>query len=554
MKRWIVPIIAVVVLAVLIGWRIAGYRQGLAQQQTQRIAMRSRPMTVAAATVGYHDMSQGISAAANITSPLTVHVASRVAARILQVTVHEGDPVRVGQVLIRLDPSDLQAQLLQSEAALAGARSRFTQAQIGQAPTTTAVNTQIVEARAALQSAQHRLKQAKYGASPTSSQVQTAIAQAQADVEAAQAGYQQAVASANDEIASAQQSANEAKATWQNARAFADREGQLAGKGYIAQQDVDTARTQESVSHSQYLGAMQQISLVQAKVAADTKVAKAKVDQAKAALSYAKANTAQNLMSDQNIQALQQAVDQARASLQAAEAQRAQVPEYRQNLAALQQAVDQAQAQAQFARVQLSYTVIRSPVDGFVLTRNSDPGAMAPASSLAANPLLTLVAIRTVWVEIPIPEYQSAQVRYGQLARVSVDALPGRTFTGRVIQITPGANPQSRDFTVRVELPNPNYLLKPGLFAHVYILTHSRPHVLSVAREAEQTDPSGQTFAWLVQNHVVHKQRVEFGMVGDRYVEVKSGLQPGRQVVVLSQPGLREGTKVRIGKEGAKYA
>ena len=87
--------------------------------------------------------------------------------------------------------------------------------------------------------------------------------------------------------------------------------------------------------------------------------------------------------------------------------------------------------EAQDAKAQLANTVLKSPINGFVTARYMDPGAMPTAG----QPILAVQSARQVWVTVPVPEEVSRSIHQGQPAAVRLDALPGRTFTGKVAQI-----------------------------------------------------------------------------------------------------------------------
>jgi len=130
----------------------------------------------------------------------------------------------------------------------------------------------------------------------------------------------------------------------------------------------------------------------------------------------------------------------------------------------------QAEARRDVLRRQLDEACLEAPADGIVSRRVAEPGELATPGSV----LLTLVRLDTVYVQLYIPEPLIGQVRYGQLVKVRVDSWPERTFEGRVIYVSPEAEFTPRTvqtkedrtrlvFRVKVALPNPEGLLKPGM-------------------------------------------------------------------------------------------
>jgi RND family efflux transporter MFP subunit len=146
------------------------------------------------------------------------------------------------------------------------------------------------------------------------------------------------------------------------------------------------------------------------------------------------------------------------------------------------------------------------------------------------------------------------QVKVGQPLEFSTDALPGRTFTGKVMFINPAIDPASRSAKVVAEVPNRDGALKGGSFAKGRILVATRQGLLQVPREAllnwkveEQTAE-----VWVVQGDKAEKRVVKTGLANHVTVEVVDGVKAGEQVVVRGGFQLREGDRVAVAKgEGA---
>jgi HlyD family secretion protein len=277
-----------------------------------------------------------------------------------------------------------------------------------------------------------------------------------------------------------------AEANLANATATYNRLSDLYKQGFIATQEVDDARTAVGVQQ-------------------------AALDQARAALDYAKANTAQK-------------------------------PAYEQSLAALRASVAAAEAGVKGAESQRADTVLTAPFDGFVTGRYVDPGAVVTAG----QPILAVQYMRQVWATVSVPEELSGRIRLGQTAGVTLDALPGRTFTGAVTQINPAADPQSRQFAVRVTLDNPDGLIKPGTYAHVRIETE-RIRSLTVAREAVQHGEAGAYVIVVDAQNRAHIRPITLGTSGTNAIAVTAGLSPGEKVVTLTAFPLKDGQQVSLG-------
>jgi len=159
---------------------------------------------------------------------LNVKISSKISGRINYLQVHEGDRVRRGQVLVRLDASEIEAEVRRQQAAVAEAEYRLAQAQINEGPTKTNVETQIKQQAAAVASAKADL-----------AQVQENLASQVATEEADVADLQARAQSAQATIENARAHINSVKATLGNAVTRQNRILDLYKQGYIAAQDVD---------------------------------------------------------------------------------------------------------------------------------------------------------------------------------------------------------------------------------------------------------------------------------------------------------------------------
>ena len=111
-----------------------------------------------------------------------------------------------------------------------------------------------------------------------------------------------------------------------------------------------------------------------------------------------------------------------------------------------------------------------SPVDGFVSKRNLDPGAFAGANTV----ILSVVDISTVRMVANLVEKDFKRVQPGVEAVVEVDAFPGESFRGQVSRVAPVFDPATRTASMEIEVPNPGFRLKPGMYARVRLTADRR--------------------------------------------------------------------------------
>lgn len=173
----------------------------------------------------------------------------------------------------------------------------------------------------------------------------------------------------------------------------------------------------------------------------------------------------------------------------------AQVKVAESNAAAAAAVVRQRAAQLAQSRVELERTAIRAPVNGVIIKRSVERGQTVAASLQAPELFIIAENLADMRVDTAVDEAEIGRIRNGQRATFTVDAFPGRTFEGKVLQIRKAAQKESNVVTYMVEVsaPNPGHVLLPGMTANVRVLTDSREQVLKVANAALRYRPPGAT-------------------------------------------------------------
>ena len=175
---------------------------------------------------------------------------------------------------------------------------------------------------------------------------------------------------------------------------------------------------------------------------------------------------------------------------------------------------------------------IRSPRTGFVLDKNVVEGARV----MAGQDLYRIGDLRHIWVTAEIYEFDAPWVKVGQPAQMELSYEEGKVYEGKVAYIYPRLNELTRTLGVRLEFPNPDIRLKPGMFATVYIQYRRVDDVLAIPTEAILD--SGRRKIVFVSTGDGHFEPREIvtGLVGDRHLtEVISGLEAGEEIVVSGQ-------------------
>jgi RND family efflux transporter MFP subunit len=190
------------------------------------------------------------------------------------------------------------------------------------------------------------------------------------------------------------------------------------------------------------------------------------------------------------------------------------------------------QAEAAFdqARTHLDHTRVHAPFDGIVTERRVDPGALAAPGV----PLLTVEAGGQYRLEAAVDERDLTFVRLGQPVVVSLDTWDGQPLSGKVAQIVPAADPASRSFTVKIDLP-PNKNLRSGVFGRASFFRGTRQAVF-IPQSAASERGQLQIVYVVGTNNIAALRYVTLGAEQQQGREVLSGLSPG-EVVVASPAG-----------------
>jgi len=199
----------------------------------------------------------------------------------------------------------------------------------------------------------------------------------------------------------------------------------------------------------------------------------------------------------------------------------------------------QTQARLDELKITLSNTNIVSPVDGFIGRRNLDQGAFAGANTA----ILSVVEISTVRLVSNLVEKDFKRVTAGVVALIEVDAFPGEQFTGVVSRVAPVFDAATRTASMEIEVPNPGFRLKPGMFARVKLTVDRRADALTVPRNAV-VDSDGKRGVFLVDGQSAKFRPVTTGLQDNERIEILSGLEEGTRVITTGALALRDGDRI----------
>jgi RND family efflux transporter MFP subunit len=259
-------------------------------------------------------------------------------------------------------------------------------------------------------------------------------------------------------------------------------------------------------------------------------------------------NRATVLARENDLRVAESALERAKASFQRGliSQQALEDAEARHSAALSQVTVAKAQLTSTQARldelkINLANTVLAAPMDGVVSKRNLDPGAFAGGNTV----VLSLVDISTVRLIANLVERDFKRIEPGGHATVEVDAFPGEQFVGRVNRVAPVFDPATRTATMEIQIPNPGFRLKPGMYARVRLTADRRPNALAVPRNAV-VDIGGKRGVYRLDGEVAQFHAVETGLSDGDYIEVVNGLEEGARIVTVGALALRDGDRVSV--------
>jgi RND family efflux transporter MFP subunit len=172
----------------------------------------------------------------------------------------------------------------------------------------------------------------------------------------------------------------------------------------------------------------------------------------------------------------------------------------------------------------------RSPVSGIVTEKKAVQGMRF----MPGEALYQITDLSSVWVLADVFEQDIGLVKTGAKARVTLDAYPGKPFTGDITYVYPTLKAETRTVQVRVELANPGGMLKPGMFAQVELASAPARRVVTIPLSAVIDSGTRRIALVQVKEGRFEPREVKLGARSDDYVEVLDGVADGEQVVVAA--------------------
>jgi len=229
----------------------------------------------------------------------------------------------------------------------------------------------------------------------------------------------------------------------------------------------------------------------------------------------------------------------------------ARVDSARQSLSVAQSDLMAAQADLEEFKARMLQTKILAPDDGFISTRQAKLGSVTSGAAGSSSALFTMVRDSRIELNAEVSELDLPGIRAGQAVSITSDADPSKRYTGRVREIAPVVDAQTRIGLVRISLP-PNAELRPGMFVRGTLSLGSAPAL--VVPETALLFKEGRPFVFVLKGEPrqdstaqASARSIQTGARNGGFVEVRSGLSAGEQIILSGAGYLKDGDTVRIG-------
>ncbi len=239
----------------------------------------------------------------------------------------------------------------------------------------------------------------------------------------------------------------------------------------------------------------------------------------------------------------QQEIDAARTRDLLAESQ---IAAAKASVAAAEQALKIQEADAGRAKTLYAYTNVTAPFDGVVSKRYADTGAMIQAgtsSHTQAMPVVRISQTHTLRLVLPVPESVVPSLKVGAAVEVTVTALK-RTFHGRVARFSGRIASATRTMDTEVDVPNPQGILVPGMFAEAMLRLEDHLSALAIPPSAIDREQQKASVLLVTAQGRVERRQILTGLETADFIEIRNGLNEGDLVVIGGRNSVREGQTV----------
>lgn len=203
--------------------------------------------------------------------------------------------------------------------------------------------------------------------------------------------------------------------------------------------------------------------------------------------------------------------------------------------------MEMADAQVEMSKVKLEQSILKAPFTGIIGLKDVSVGAYVKP----AQEIVTLDNLNPIKIDFRISEIHLEKIKVGQNIAVEVDGFPHLQYTATIEAIDPIVDAAGHSIRARATMANPNFELKPGLFARIRFSESLHSNAMLVPESAIETE-GNQEFVFVIVDGIARRAPIKTGGRNGKDVEVLSGLQPGMMVVTSGQMRIGEGFPVIV--------
>ncbi len=194
------------------------------------------------------------------------------------------------------------------------------------------------------------------------------------------------------------------------------------------------------------------------------------------------------------------------------------------------------------ALISLAKLKAQAPFDGVIV---SLPYYTESTKISANSPLVELMNYERLYLEVSLPGKEMGRVKPGQGVRVTNYTLPEDTLKGTITQVSPALDPQTRSFKAKVDVDNPEWLLRPGMFVNVSIVLARKDSAIVIPKDIILSQRRGKT-VFVVEKGAADRRIIQTGLENQEQVEVITGLKEDERLVVKGFETLQDHSKVKV--------
>jgi RND family efflux transporter MFP subunit len=228
-------------------------------------------------------------------------------------------------------------------------------------------------------------------------------------------------------------------------------------------------------------------------------------------------------------------------------ASQAQIDAAKASLAAAQKESAFADADNQRVHDLEAYTNVTAPLNGVIIWRYADTGALIQAgttSDVQSLPVVKLSQSDLLRLRLPVPEDAVQYIHEGDVVQVRVDAV-NRTFTGKVVRFTRNVSTETRTMETEIDVPNNDLTLTPGMYANTTLQLEHHDDALTIPVQAILQNGNQTSVLIVDAQNRVQPRSIQLGIQSSSRAEVLSGLNEGDRVITGAQSNYQQGEQVR---------